>query len=189
MKIFGSISRLVSIIFRKDGQDVTFRPNQSTTYTATRDIKLPAGDSDNELVGRSASQSLTNKSMSGDENTFSNVSISSLKASLSDADKALLRDVNGQVVRSKIEDKHIAANAAIAFSKLAPLVASKVLISDANGVVSASSITSAELGHLSGVTSNVQSQLDALASSSSGALADAVSDLQDEIAALTTDDV
>lgn len=189
MKIFGSISRLVSILFRKDSQDITLRPNQSTTYTTSRDIQLPAGDADHELVGKNASQTLTNKSMSGDDNTFSNVSISSLKAAGADADKVLLRDLMGAVVSAKIENKHIDSAAAIAFSKMASLTASKVLVSDANGVVSASSITSTELGYLSGASSNIQSQLDGLASSSSGALADAVSDLQDEIAALTTDDI
>lgn len=189
MKIFGSISRLVSILFRKDSQDITLRPNQSTTYTAARDIQLPVGDADQELVGKNATQSLTNKSMSGDENTFSNVSISSLKTQLSDADKALLRDVSGAVVSAKIENKHIDSAAAIAFSKMAALTASKVLVSDANGVVSASSVTSTELGYLSGVTSSIQGQLSALSAASSGALADAISDLQDEIAALTTADV
>lgn len=189
MKIFGSISRLVSILFRKDSQDITLRPNQSTTYTAARDIQLPVGDADQELVGKNATQSLTNKSMSGDENTFSNVSISSLKTQLSDADKALLRDVSGAVVSAKIENKHIDSAAAIAFSKMAALAASKVLVSDANGVVSASSVTSTELGYLSGVTSSIQGQLSALSAASSGALADAISDLQDEIAALTTADV
>ena len=189
MKIFGSISRLVSILFRKDSQDITLRPNQSTTYTAARDIQLPAGDADQELVGKSATQTLSNKSMSGDENTFSNVSISSLKTALADADKALLRDVAGAVVSAKIENKHIDAAAAIAFSKMAALTASKVLVSDSSGVVSASSITSTELGYLSGVTSNVQTQLSNLSAASSGALAEAIEDLQDEIAALTTDDI
>jgi hypothetical protein len=107
MKIFGSISRLVSILFRKDSQDITLRPNQSTTYTAARDIQLPSGDADHELVGKAASQTLTNKSMSGDDNTFSNIGISSLKTVLADADKALLRDVSGAVVSAKIENKHI----------------------------------------------------------------------------------
>lgn len=189
MKIFGSISRLVSILFRKDSQDITLRPNQSTTYTAARDIQLPAGDADQELVGKSATQTLTNKSMSGDDNTFSNVGISSLKTVLADADKALLRDVSGAVVSAKIENKHIDSAAAIAFSKMASLTANKVLLSDASGVVSASSVTNTELGYLSGVTSGIQGQLDALSSASSGALADAVSDLQDEIAALTTADI
>ena len=40
------------------------------------------------------------------------------------------------------------------------VTANKALVSDANGAVSASSVTATELGYLSGVTSNVQSQLD-----------------------------
>ncbi|HSA07109.1 MAG TPA: hypothetical protein P5556_07995, partial [Candidatus Gastranaerophilales bacterium] len=39
------------------------------------------------------------------------------------------------------------------------LAASKVLVSDASGKVSASSVSSTELGHLSGVTSSVQNQI------------------------------
>ena len=166
MKVFGSISRLVSILFRKDGQDITLRPNQSTTYTAPRDIQLPSGDANHELVSTTASQSLSNKSIDGDNNTLSNVSVSSLKSSLSDADKVLVRDINGAVVSSKIQDKHIHAAAAIALSKLAALSANKALVSDANGVISASSVSSQELSYLSGVTSSVQSQLDAKASKS-----------------------
>lgn len=189
MKIFGSISRLVSILFRKDSQDITLRPNQSTTYTQARDIQLPAGDADHELVGKAASQTLTNKSMSGDDNTFSNIGISSLKTALSDADKLILRDVSGAVVSAKLEDKHVASNAAIALSKLASLTASKVLVSDSSGVISASSVTATELGYLSGVTSGIQTQLNNLSSASSGALADAVADLEQQIADLTTADI
>ena len=40
------------------------------------------------------------------------------------------------------------------------LTASRALASDSNGDVSATSVTSTELGHLSGVTSAVQTQLD-----------------------------
>ena len=40
------------------------------------------------------------------------------------------------------------------------LTASKALVSDSNGKVAVSSVTSTELGYMSGVTSNVQSQLD-----------------------------
>lgn len=40
------------------------------------------------------------------------------------------------------------------------LTASKALISDANGKVAVSSVTSTELGHLAGVTSAIQTQLD-----------------------------
>ena len=45
----------------------------------------------------------------------------------------------------------------------ANLTASKALVSDANGKVAVSSVTSTELGYLSGVTSNIQTQLNAKA--------------------------
>lgn len=176
MKVFGSISRLVSILFRKDGQDIALKPNQSTTYSQARSFELPVGDSDHELVGKDASQTLSNKSMDGDSNSFSNIGISSFKTELSDADKVLLRDVSGAVVSSKLENKHIADGADIDVSKLASVTASRVLVSDVSGKLSASSITSAELDFLSGVSSNVQDQLDSKAS-------------QADMEALTTDDI
>lgn len=187
MKVFGSISRLVSILFRKDSQDITLRPNQSTTYSAARDIQLPAGDADHELVGVAASQTLTNKVIDGDDNTLQDIGLASLKVALGDADKVLLRDVSGAVVSAKLENKHVASNAAIDFSKMAALTASKVLVSDVNGVVTASSVTSTELGYLSGVTSGIQAQIDTKASSAS--LSSAVSDIEADIAALTTADI
>ena len=42
------------------------------------------------------------------------------------------------------------------------VTANKALVSDANGAVAASSVTATELGYLSGVTSNIQTQLDAI---------------------------
>ena len=60
----------------------------------------------------------------------------------------------------------ISSSAAIAFSKMANLTASRALVSDSNGDVSVSAVTSTEIGHLDGVSSNVQTQLDAKASSS-----------------------
>jgi hypothetical protein len=182
MKIFGSISRLVSIIFRKDGQDLTVRPNQSTTYTAARDVQLPVGDADHELVGTAASQTLSNKSIDGDSNTLSNIGLGSLKVQAGDADKLLMRDGSGAVISAKLENKHVAANAAIALSKLAALSSGKVLVSDGSGVISASSITATELGYLSGASSNLQAQIDTKASSSSvnSAISQLQSDLADE---------
>lgn len=62
---------------------------------------------------------------------------------------------------SSIMGTDIASNAAIAFSKMAALTASRALTSDASGFVSASSVTSTELGFVSGVTSAIQTQLNA----------------------------
>lgn len=54
----------------------------------------------------------------------------------------------------------ISASAAIALSKLAALTASRVLQSSAGGVIEVSSVTTTELGYLSGVTSAIQTQID-----------------------------
>jgi microcystin-dependent protein len=82
----------------------------------------------------------------------------------------------------KVVNAQISATAAIALSKLAstapyfwyaadsggvltPLgvTASKAVITDANGLPSASTVTSTEIGYLSGLVSNLQAQLNALA--------------------------
>jgi hypothetical protein len=60
-----------------------------------------------------------------------------------------------------IVDADINASADIAVSKLAAVTASRALTSDVSGKVSASSVTSTELGYLSGVTSAVQTQIGA----------------------------
>ena len=80
MKVFGSLSRLVSILFRKDGQDLTLRPNQSTTYTAARDMQLPPGDTAHTLVSATSTQTLTNKSIDADTNTITNIENADIKA-------------------------------------------------------------------------------------------------------------
>ncbi len=76
-----------------------------------------------------------------------------------------------------ITDAKVNASAAIALSKLAAVTASKALVSDGSGVISASSVTSTELGYVSGVTSAIQTQLDSKARGSAHdwALADGAS--------------
>jgi hypothetical protein len=68
---------------------------------------------------------------------------------------------------SLLVDANIDAAAAIALSKLAALTASRALVSSAGGVISVSSVTDTELGYLSGVSSAVQTQLNAKASTAS----------------------
>lgn len=60
-----------------------------------------------------------------------------------------------------VVDADINTSAAIALSKLAALTASRALVSSAGGVVAVSSVTATEIGRLSGVTSSVQTQIDA----------------------------
>ncbi len=55
----------------------------------------------------------------------------------------------------------VSSSAAIAFSKMENLTASRALVSDGSGDVSVSAVTSTEVGYLDGVSSNIQTQLDA----------------------------
>lgn len=109
MKLFGSIKELVAGVFRKDGQEITLRPNQSTTYTANRDIQLPPGDAAHILMSATSTATLTNK-------TF-------------DADGS------GNSI-TNIENADIKSGAAIARNKLASGSANHVVINDGSGVFS-----------------------------------------------------
>jgi hypothetical protein len=73
-----------------------------------------------------------------------------------------------KVADSGITNTQVAANAAIELSKLEVLTASRAVQTDASGELSVSAITSVELGYLSGATSNIQDQLDALPIASTG---------------------
>jgi hypothetical protein len=76
------------------------------------------------VVGTSESQTLTNKAINADSNTITNIDNADIKAA-----------------------------AGIALDKLAATTASRALVSDGSGFVSASSVTSTELGRLSGIGS------------------------------------
>ena len=84
------------------------------------------------FAGLAATQTLTNKSIDSDNNTITNIVNADIKSS-----------------------------AAIAFSKMENLTVSRALVSDSNGDVSISAVTSTEIGYLDGVTSAIQTQLDA----------------------------
>jgi len=70
----------------------------------------------------------------------------------------------------------ISSTAAIALSKLAALTASKLVVTDSSGVLSTtSSPTLTELTYLSGVTSNIQTQLNGKVGAITGAISTVVS--------------
>jgi len=90
----------------------------------------------NTKITVSSTDVLTNKSIDADTNTITN-----------------------------IENADIKAAAAIAVNKLAALTASRAVVSDGSGFVSAATTTATEIGYVNGVTSSIQTQLDAIASS------------------------
>jgi len=68
---------------------------------------------------------------------------------------------------SNITNTHIKATAGIAVSKLAALTASRAVALDGSGFLVAATTTATELGYVNGVTSAIQTQLDAKATASS----------------------
>jgi hypothetical protein len=54
MKLFGSLSELVSLVARKNSQAITLRPNQTVTYTAARDVQLPQENADQVILSRAS---------------------------------------------------------------------------------------------------------------------------------------
>lgn len=64
-------------------------------------------------------------------------------------------------VAGAIMNGDINASAAIALSKLATLTVDRALISSGAGIITVSAVTAVELGYVSGVTSSIQSQLNA----------------------------
>ena len=69
-----------------------------------------------------------------------------------------------ELAANAVVNASVASGAAIAFSKMADLTASRALVSDGSGDVSVSAVTSTEVGYLDGVTSAIQTQIDAKAS-------------------------
>lgn len=61
MKNFGSLTELLSTVFRKDTRAITLRPNQTVTYGADRDIQLPQLDGAEILVGRTSADTGANR--------------------------------------------------------------------------------------------------------------------------------
>ena len=85
---------------------------------------------------------------------------------------------------TNIEDADIKAGAAITLSKLVALTASRALQSDGSGVIEPSSVTSTELGHVSGVTSAIQTQLDGKLNLSGGTMTGTLTLNADAVGAL-----
>lgn len=145
MRLFGSLKELVSAVFRKDTKEITLQPN-ALVYNQNQDLRLPpatdgSGDlTADTLVGAAAQQTLTNKTIDGDNNTLQDVGISSLKTVLADANKALVRNASGAVTSALIGNSNVGTG----------IDAAKI----ADG-----SVSNAEFQYLGNVTSDLQNQL------------------------------
>lgn len=103
MKLLGKIEQLVELVFRKGLYIFTVKPNQSTVFTADRTYQLPPGNADQEIVGTSATQILTGKSISGATNTLSAIPNSATTATSSNtASTIVARDASGNFAAGTI---------------------------------------------------------------------------------------
>ena len=111
--------------------DISFRNNANSA-----DLELDIGGDDLlqfegvDLADISTAQTLTNKSIDGDDNTITDLANASIKAA-----------------------------AAIAVNKLAALTASRATATDGSGFLVSATTTATELGYVNGVTSAIQTQL------------------------------
>jgi hypothetical protein len=112
-------------------------------------------------AGAALSSSLLNPAGNESLNLDVNVDDSTIEVS-SDALRVKDLGITGaKISADAITNVKVASGAAIAVSKLAALTASRAIVSDGSGVLSPSAVTSTELGYVSGVTSAIQTQLDA----------------------------
>lgn len=107
----------------------------SVTDTATIDLTFVADVLSADIVSGSITNSLINASAAIDYSKL---------------------NLTGSIVNADIN-----ASAAIAVSKLAALTASRAVVTDGSGFISAATTTATEIGYVNGVTSSIQSQLDA----------------------------
>lgn len=98
--------------------------------STTRTYNLPNGNS--TLVCDDLVQTLTNKTISADSNTITNIANANIKA-----------------------------GAAIDVNKLAALTASRAVVTDVSGFLASATTTATEIGYVNGVTSAIQTQLNA----------------------------
>lgn len=127
-----------------------------------------------ELDGTTLSKSSTGLKVAsgGITNTEVNAAAAIAYSKLSLAGSIVNADINSAAaiaysklaLTNSVVNADIAAAAAIALTKLAAVTANRALVSDVSGFIVASSVTDVELGHLAGVTSAIQTQLNGKAS-------------------------
>jgi hypothetical protein len=95
--------------------------------------------------------------------------------------------LTADIVSASITNAYINATAAIAMSKLAALTTSRaVQTNSSTGFLEVSSVTNTELGYVSGVTSAIQTQINAISSSPLAALAPSAAATADFTSTITS---
>ena len=178
MKIWGSITELVKVVFRSGNRETKLDAATQTGSQTDVTFRLPnlVNNSGSAVVATiveiDLAQALTNKTIDGDLNTLQDISIASLKTVLVDANEALVRDAAGVVTSAKITNDNVDNGAGIVDTKLATIstagkvangattatnlnTASAIVARDGSGNFSAGTITANITGDVSGTAGNV----------------------------------
>lgn len=151
----GNANRLVS----NDGSGVMADLAAITVSRAlasdANGLPVASATTDTELGYVSGVTSAIQTQLDGKQATGSYITALTGDVTASGPGSAAATLADGTVTNAKV-----ASGAAIAVDKLAAVTASRALESDASGFVQASTVTSTELGYVSGVTSSIQTQLD-----------------------------
>lgn len=178
MRIYGYIKQIVELWMKKDGQDVKFTPNSNTYVGTTAFVVPPKTSGTGTLVGESETQTLTNKTIDGDDNTVQDLALTSLKTVLGDANKVIRRDASGIVV----SDNALPNSSAILTTDATQTVTGKTIDADSNTItnienadikagaaidatkIADGSVTNTEFQYIGTLTSDAQTQLTGKAS-------------------------
>lgn len=143
-KFFGSVAVQNTVNRLKN---LVFSAGQGnyTVSSPNVDLSVSLPNTGTTIQSESNTSTLTNKTIDADNNTLSN-----------------------------IENDNIKVGAAIDRAKLASGTANRVVVNDGTGTFSDSSVTTTELDSLSGISSNVQTQINTANTNLSNHLTDAV---------------
>lgn len=147
------------------------KQNYDAAYTHSQEAHAPAGAQANIIESikvNGTAQTITNKAINITVPTGALASKS--KVSESDLDTTLATKLNGMIDVTELDSalfgKQDTITGAATTITGSNLTANRALIANASGKVAVSDITSAELGYLDGVTSNIQTQLNGKAAKS-----------------------
>jgi hypothetical protein len=173
MKIFGTISELVKVAFRlSGGKEVRLEVSATQSGSGPVVVTIPnVGSNAANLVTTGDSGTITSTMIQDGTIVNDDISltaaIDATKIANGTVDNTEFSYLNGvtSAIQTQINSKQATITGAATTITSADLTASKALQSDASGKVSASTVTSTELGYVSGVTSAIQTQLGNKASS------------------------
>jgi hypothetical protein len=144
---FGSLTQSGGELLIKSGSTPTTAITMSgANVTVAGDLTITGDD-------LTMTTNTSGAALIGDGTNFNPVAIS--------GDLTIGTDGAAAIGSGVIVNADVNSSAAIAFSKMEDLTTARALVSDGSGDVSVSAVTSTEIGYLDGVSSAVQTQLDA----------------------------